>query len=229
MSYIKFRYTLSERDLADLPRFNQYVVKKFLSFFKATTITIGLEKLNNEGEPTKDHIHIHFMTEVKIGTIRTALGRFWTEEEDKRTGNQKYSLREELDVKDPNRFWRYAWKQGARQYNVYENLFGLEDFDPVVEMKCAQEEYAMIVDVNRLKKQKQQDKTNTYNKIVKYLEETKPQNLKEVVSQISDFYLKEGMSMNASTIVGYVTNYGIQHKFIDKLKYDEKMLLMVLL
>ena len=229
MSYIKFRYTLSARDLGDLPRFNQYVVKKFLSFFKATNVTIGLEKLNKLGEETHQHIHIHFMTEVKIGTIRTALGRFWTEEEDKRTGNQKYSLREELDVKDPNRFWRYAWKQGARQYNVYENLFGLEGFDPDVEMKCAQEEYKMIVEVNRHKMEKELDKTSTYSKIVEYLEGTKPQNLREVVSQTNDYYMKECSSMNANTIAGYVTNYAIQNKFIDKSKYDDKIYSMVLL
>lgn len=229
MSYIKFRYTLSEKDLEDLPRFNHCVVKKYLSIFKATIITMGYEKLNNEGEETKKHIHIHFMTEIKIGTIRTALGRFWDEEEDKRKGNQKYSLREELDVVDLNRFFRYVWKQGRRVYKDFEKIDDLENFDPDVELKCAEEEYAMIVDVNRLKKQKQQDKTNTYNKIVKYLEETKPQNLKEVVTQIGDFYIKEGMSMNMQTIVGYVINYGIQYKLIDRSKYDERILAMVLL
>jgi len=35
--------------------------------------------------------------------------------------------------------------------------------------------------------------------------------------------------MNMQTIVGYVINYGIQYKLIDRSKYDERILAMVLL
>jgi len=225
--YVKFRYTLLPDHLDDIKSFNGYFLRNYLNIFKAEYITIGLEKMNKLGEETHPHIHVHFTTDVKIGAIRTALSRFWqTDENDKRKGLAKYSLKEEEDVIEKNRFFRYAWKQ-SRDYPSLEKL--PDNFMISEELKCAQEEFQQLVLANRSKMEKTLDKSTTYSKLCVYLETVTPKDLGHLVSSVSEFYLKEGMAMNAATIAGYVTTYAINNGILEKDKFDKKILSLVML
>lgn len=220
--YVKFRYTL-EKDEKHISAITSF---KTL-FSNAKIMTIGFEEKDKLGSPTHPHIHFHMLIPDKIANIRGRLKTLFKLNEEKRKGNELYSLCEEKDVKDVNRFFRYPWKQGGRQ-TLLENLHGLVDFDVDVEMKCAMEEYSRSCQFNNDKVERS-TRPNTYDKIKELFIEKPPLSLIEVIDRIRDFYILEGLACNPATIAGYATTYSLSTGLLDKELFSKKILSLVLL
>jgi len=216
--FVKFRYTLREKETPDARLFS------FL-FDKASIITAGYEVKDKFGKPTHPHIHYHMLINDKIANIRGRLKTFFKAEDETRSGNELYSLAEEKDVKDLNRFFRYVWKQGGRARGV-EKLKLLKHFDIDTEVKCAMEEYLRSCQFNNDKIDKS-TRANTYDKIVALLLDNPPTTVKQVIDRIRDFYIKEGLACNASTIAGYATTYSLGHGLLDPEAFSLKVLSLI--
>lgn len=216
--YVKFRYTLDKTENKQTSMFN-------LLFEKASIITMGYEEKDKLGKPTHPHIHFHMLINDKIANIRGRLKTMFKTNGEERSGNELYSLAEEKDVLDVNRFFRYVWKQGGR-LKGYERIKELKDFDVAVELKCAVEEYARSCQFNNDKVDRSV-RANTYDKIVALLLDKPPTTIKEVIDRIRDFYIKEGLACNASTIAGYATTYSLGHGLLDPEAFSLKVLSLI--
>lgn len=216
--YVKFRYTLDKGENKKTCMFNTL-------FEKASVLTVGYEENDKLGKPTHPHLHFHMLINDKIANIRGRLKTMFKANGEKRTGNELYSLAEEKDVMDINRFFRYVWKQGGR-IKTHEKIDELNEFNVDVEIKCAQEEYARSCKFNNDKVDRSV-RANTYDKIVALLLEKPPKTIKEVVDRIRDFYIAEGLACNVSTIAGYATTYSLSHGLLDPEAFSLKVLSLI--
>lgn len=241
--YFKLRYTYPD-DLQDLDNnefanqvcdFNREHVLTWLDKIGAADYVFGVEQYNKLGEPTKRHIHIHFTSEKDISTIRRWLTRYWKDEmEDQRTRAALYSLVEENDVKDIERFFRYPLKQ--RSVPIPENHRSLIHQINVVELcpvhingekhrLLAHEEWKNLVDVYKKKQETNLSKDSTYDKYCKWVSKNNIQlsSYQNVRDSLIQFYIENDMAINVNTIAGYVVTYGIKHGLIDKEKIEAKL------
>lgn len=183
---------------------------------------MGVESLNKLGEPAKFHFHIHFTSDAKIGAIRKNLQRYFSSVEEGRKGNDLYSLQQEKDVKDIDRFFRYPLKQISdkitqrQKDRVDWNLDLATDELEYIELqrKLAYEEWNKECQRNRMKMDKVLDKESTFDKLCKYLEDKETQDVECIIKHILEFYKENGLSMNLNTIRGYALTYCVKKDLI---------------
>lgn len=213
--YVKFRYTLDSGENKLNCLFNTL-------FEKATIKTIGYEVLDKCGKPTLPHIHIHMFIDDKIANIRGRLKTLFKMNGEERKGNALYSLKEEKDVLDVNRFFRYPFKEGGR-IKKGEKIDLLIDFNPDIETKCATEERLRSIQFNNDKVEKSL-RLNTYDKIKEDLLTNPPITPLGVVGRITDLYIREELAANKKTMGGYATTYCLQKELIDKNAFNLSIL-----
>lgn len=204
--FFKFRYTLAD---GDIPRAKMYLQAYFLNESEEYYAACGYETLNKLNENTHPHLHMHFVVKGKtIGAIRKALQRDFKSQNEKRKGNVLYSLSEEEDVKDVNRFLRYVWKQGGRQSREAGFRESLPaDMDVDLEVALAREEQERMWEFNK-KKQAEALRPSTKDKLFEYLDGLNEQNKfsskREILIKIMEYYNSEEKSANKQTIMGYL-------------------------
>lgn len=216
IQYFKLRYT----PLGEFEQKARSFFRSVLPIENLTSLVFGFEENDKCGKPTHPHYHCHFSLDaekypkVNIGSLRKKIQRFLKDSADERKGNAVYSLCHEDDVKDEKRFFRYPFKQGGRVFLNWEIL--PEEFDLVMELALAREEYDRMVEDN-LKKLDKMLRPNTKDKLFQYLDECKitPETPKvKVLELILYYYTREEMSANRQTIMGYlntsVLRYGIE-------------------
>lgn len=204
--FYKFRYTFK---VDENPRSKFHLLGLLIGDTDEYYASAGIEKLNKLNETTHTHIHIHFALKNgrTLGAIRKAFQRFRGSDDETRKGNELYSLVEEPDVKEMNRFFRYAWKQGGRvgkDNGFREKLpVGLE---VELEIALAIEEQKRMWEFN-IKKRDTSLKPNTKDKLFEFLntkfEDKKPSEL-ELLTAICDYYNGEDKSANQSTCMGFL-------------------------
>lgn len=226
--YYKLRYTFNNdiQELDDkkevinrLNDFKHNELPEWIAKLEMIDYLYGIEELDKFGDATKIHIHIHFTSDKDCGTIRKWLTRRWKEQGDDRTRAALYSLKQEEDVKENDRFFRYVLKQKSQPYKNFMGCGLIKDLtlEKLNEMRLlAHEEWNTLVEVNRKKREKELKKDSTYDKICKYLEDKKISGQYDIATHILDFYMEEGMSINTNTIAGYVLTYGMINGYIDK-------------
>lgn len=133
MNYYKFRYTFDTE--VNETHYISCFDTIFIQRLKADKWTCGIEEMNSMGEKVSKHIHIHFTSTDKKGNIRARLTRYWKEQAKQEGieydgGNKLYSLKEEKNVDDYDRFFRYPLKQNGRELDKKQNPpddFNLEE------------------------------------------------------------------------------------------------------
>lgn len=216
--FYKFRYTPRE---GQHKRIGQHawsaIVESYLDSGEYYA-SCGFEKLNNLNESTHPHLHFHFAIKTEkdlLGAMRKRFQRYIKLDGDEtRKGNVLYSLAEESDVKDINRFLRYVWKQGGREHLgtgwPYEKLPSEMEID--LEIALAREEQERMWEFN-IKKREKQMAPDTRDKLFEYLDDCHQQEnflgKKQILIKICEFYgtpdEKGNMrSANKQTILGYL-------------------------
>lgn len=207
---IKFRFTpyTEEFDYNSECQF----INEFVGIVQPEFMTCGFEKLNNLGEPYKPHYHIHIATKKTVGAIRKLFYKTNYYKEAPAKSNALYSLVEEDDVRDLDRFFRYAFKQGGR-IPFRESL--PPNFDLKSQLLCAREEYDSLVKFKQAKREKLLSPT-TCDKIMEYLEglEVKPINDIDILEQMILYYAERGSSANRQTLIGFMNTYKVRNKII---------------
>lgn len=224
---VKFRYTfpkgttLSEESM---PFINQ-MCRAFVDMFQYPYGSMGIEDLDKFGEKTHLHIHIHCITYKSIDALRKAFKKLVKDYDEKREGNELYSLKECKDILHMKRFLRYPFKQSRRGLGYVEafpNVF-TSDFDLETQIECACEEWERLVEINRLKREKSLN-PNTFEKFEIYMEDKTYNNLADIAGHIDEFYLVEKMSMNLSTMGGYIRTFARSKNIITKEQQVNKLL-----
>lgn len=210
LNLIKFRFT-PYTDEFDENAECQFI-SQFIGISAPVYMTCGFEKLNQFGEPTKPHYHIHIATKKNVKAIRKAFQRTSHYTEAPAKANALYSLTEEDDVKDLSRFFRYPFKQGGRITfrEILPPLFELEK-----ELFCSKEEYENLKKVNRERRERASAPT-TCDKIMEYLEglEVKPIQDIDILEKMILYYAERGSSANKQTLIGYLNTYKVRNKII---------------
>lgn len=224
---VKFRYTfplgttLTEESMP----FISQMIDKLIDMLEFVYGSIGVEDLDKFGEKTHLHIHIHCVTHKSIDTLRKAFKKLVKDYDEKREGNELYSLKECKDIVHMNRFLRYPFKQSRRGlgYNeAFPNVF-TPDFNVNTQIECACEEWERLVEINRLKREKSLN-PNTFEKFEIYMEDKTYNNLADIAGHIDEFYLVEKMSMNLSTMGGYIRTFARSKNIITKEQQIKKLL-----
>lgn len=212
VEYIKLRFTIDEQQKA------RTFFRSILPIEDLDVCVFGFESKDKNGKPTHPHYHCHFAVDtekhpkVNTGSLRKKIQRFLKDSEDERKGNAVYSLTQEKDVLEPQRFFRYPFKQGGRTFLNWEKL--PEDFDIDMQIALAEEEYARMVEQNNKKLDKLL-RPNTKDKLFEYLDECKitPQTEKvQILKLILIYYNREEMSANKQTIMGYLNTAMLRYK-----------------
>lgn len=207
---IKLRYTLYPESgqstfEKQIDYLNTLGIKEYLHILEPQNIVIGFEKLNNLGEFTHPHIHFHFSTDKNIGAIRKGLTRYWKDSGETRIRAALYSLKQEDDVKDLTAFYRYPLKQLNKEFHNF-NKYPV-DFDLKLQTVLANEQYNQVVEIARAKALSDSNKQSTFDKLLIYLDELKPNSKETVLSLTLKYYKREKLSMNISTMAGYALTY----------------------
>lgn len=207
---IKFRFT-PYAETFDYNAECQFI-NSFVHMAEPVYMTTGYEKLNSFGEPYKPHYHIHIATKKKLDTIRRAFSRCNYYKESPVKSNALYSCVEEDDVKDYNRFFRYAFKQGGR-IPFREKL--PPDFDVTSQVLCAREEFEKLVK-DKVARRERAAAPTTCDKIMEYLEglAEKPVQDIDILEKMILYYADRGSSANKQTLIGYMNTYKVRSGII---------------
>lgn len=226
--FYKFRYTYNNeyQNNENVNQLRKWIKDSFedggvcgLVISKALHYVYGVEHLNKFGEPTKIHAHIHFTSESKIESIRKSLQRWFKDDEEVRKGTELYSLVEEKDVIEVERFFRYPLKQVNFHITDENNTdrFGyfIGDECNIEQMRLlAHEEWKKGVEVHLKNRERLCSKDTTYDKLAKYLNEKNCESFKQAIKMIVEFYAQEGMAMNINTMGGYAVTYSVKAGFL---------------
>lgn len=180
--------------------------------------TLGYEELDKYNKPTHPHMHIHFAlrfaNENTLGSIRKRLQRYFKAKGENRKGNVLYSLAEESDVLDVERFLRYVWKQGGRVARDERIPEGMHVDNSIM---LAREEQARMWEFNIAKREKA-DAPNTRDKLFEWLgklhEEVPFRCEKDILVKIMEYYDRNDQSANRATLMGFLQSacwkYGLE-------------------
>jgi len=214
LHFLKFRYTFNEGiSLAEM--MSASVTCLGLLTDNAVARSVGIERLNNLGRPAQPHVHIFFSTTSKIGALRKAFTRSdLYKNSNGRKANSLYSLTEEDDVRDENRFFRYVFKENRDFPMKYQKL--PESFNFEIEAACAKEERELQIERN-LKAEAKHLEPSTADKLFEYLdalnEQSKFTSKIPLMKAIIHYYKQDLKPLNRTTIVGYhytsMIHYGI--------------------
>jgi len=217
LNFIKFRYTFNEGiSLADQMSAAMTCIGVISD--NALYRTVGIERLNNLGRPAQPHIHIHMATTSKIGALRKAFTRSdLYKNSNGRKGNSLYSLTEEDDVIEIERFFRYVYKENCDFPLKYQRL--PPSFDIELQRALAREEREQQIARN-LKAEAKRNEPSTADKLFEYLdglnEQSKFSSKIPLMEAIIDYYTSKESPLNQTTIVGYhytaMIRYGIMTK-----------------
>lgn len=202
----KFRYTLAEEQVQRYKHAHQSVISEVVELLTSdierefTIVTIGYEELNKLGQPTHPHVHIHFRSELTLGTLRKRFQRKY--QLDSRKGNPLYCLSQEEDVQDEQRFFRYPWKQGGRIKRLEKIP---KEWDTKVMLACAAEEQHKQWDLNK-KAEEKRNQPSTKDKLFEYLDNIREElkDEKSIFLKVCEYYNQEEKSANMATIKGYI-------------------------
>jgi len=225
---VKFRYTfplgttISEESM---PFIND-LVNKFIDMLDFRYGSIGIENMDRFGDITHLHVHIHCITSKSIDSLRKAFKVIVDKYGEKRKGKEVYSCKPPgEDLRCMNRFLRYPFKQtrrGLGYFSSHPNLFPPE-FNLEIQMECAIEEWERLIEVNRMKREKALN-PNTFEKFETYMEDKTYKSLADIAGHIDEFYLVEKMSMNLSTMGGYIRTFARSKNIITKEQQVQKLL-----
>jgi len=214
LHFLKFRYTFNE-GISLAEQMSASVTCLGLLTDNAVMRSVGIERLNNLGRPAQPHVHIFFATTTKIGALRKAFTRSdLYKNSNGRKANSLYSLTEEDDVKDENRFFRYVFKENRDFPMKYQKL--PESFNFEIEAACAKEERELQIERN-LKSEAKNLAPSTKDKLFEYLdglnEQSKFTTKLQILMKIIEYYTSEEKSLNHSTTMGFLNTalirYGI--------------------
>ena len=217
LNFIKFRYTFNEGiSLAEM--MSASVTCLGILTDNAVARSVGIERLNNLGRPAQPHVHIFFATTSKIGALRKAFTRSdLYKNSNGRKGNSLYSLTEEDDVIDENRFFRYVFKENRDFPMKYQKL--PESFNFEIEAACAKEEREQQIARN-MKAEAKRLEPSTSDKLFEYLgalnEQAQYSDKIQLMEDIIEYYTSKDSPLNQTTVVGYhytgMIRYGLMTK-----------------
>lgn len=207
LHYYSFRYTLDPE--VPLQHYITCVNECFLDKMSAEHFTIGYETMNKYGELTNPHIHIHFSTYDSLATIRARFVRYWKKNDETRSGNGLYSLssyKGNTEIQDYNRFFSYPLKQNGKHFDhIMTKLPPDFDLDKMRELAYA--EWCRNIDHHKKKRERDEAKETTYDKIETYLEENDLKTILEIQKGVIEYYKTNKLSANFKTMMGYVNTY----------------------
>lgn len=207
----------TENPTTESRRFCKRIIKEIISKNDLACYSCGYELLNKYGETTK--AHYHFVFEDDSGktkdAIRKQIIRFSEKLGHKLRGNAMYSLGQDEEPDDINRWLRYSHKQsqeGDKPF-TWGNKFP-SDFNYAEQQKLAIEEFKRTSSQLVKNRDKIAEKETFYDKIVKYLEEKGLKDLKSIHIAIQQFYIQEKKPINYSTVDGYTITYMLSNQLM---------------
>lgn len=209
-TFVKFRY-----DFVDDEQHPYAVMHRLFKEFP--TGILGIEKYNKYGETIKRHMHLHFVTSEKIETIRRRFLRSAVEGQ-----RDCYSLKEEKDVEDINRFFRYPLKQIENQF-VYEysRIPIPDDFDMELQRHLANEEWERGKQILTKQRVKADSRQSTYEKILDKLEENPRTfaDLYEVKNYVLDHFFETRIPPDHHKINNIADGIALLNNVISRYEY----------
>lgn len=171
-----------------------------LGYFHLGKCTSGYEYQNKRHEHCKAHLHIAFFsTNVKTSMLKT-IKLFMEENDQEMRGNSTYSFKEQPQIRDIDRFWRYPLKQ--RLDPTCQRGFTEETIDQWHNVAMG-----LWNDGCQYWQQKddKRDKDDTlYLKVLSLLKKTHDNSKRAIAKTFYAYYQKHNKPLNQTVIKGYV-------------------------
>jgi len=231
--YFTFRYSYAHSGVApECTIQRSQHLRQFLELFGLkpfqSQFTTGYHLYNAYGEDTQPHFHIHFRGSKTLSAYRKAFQRYAETDPHSfgRKGVKLYSLKEanEEDIEDIDRFFRYPFKMHHLCNEFFDSYF-IDDSKIELQLELAKTEFEERKYRLIKEREKQNDKTSTYDKFLKYVldEKINIESKRQCQLAIIQFYKKEKMAMNPKTIQGYVYTY----LMLNNLMSDEEFIALL--
>ena len=174
--------------------------------------TVGFEKLNKYGEPTKHHYHVCYelADTVLKNTLAKSIKKVFTKNGlPQLRGNSMYSLQVLPEPEDYERWIRYPLKE-----RCVRTLTKIEDLDRL-EM-VAKDERRRSIQANCLQREKIRQTKSFYDKMEEKLLKDKVEykTHKEIFIAMCKYYADQKKGINYRTIDGYANLFMVTHKLI---------------
>lgn len=228
-AYHTFRYTFDDRlpegTDAEIEEFILDMIMSVLELKPDDQWTMGYHTHNAYGRKTYRHFHVHYRANKSIDAYRKAFQRWAKKQGEFRKGTKLYSLvpSKEEHIRDVNAFFRYPFKMYHLD-RLYINNYFSEEAEPI-QLKMAVEQFEEKKAALLEREKKLADKTSTYDRFLKYLEENEksPKTKRDTQKQIIEFYKTDKASMNPKTMQGYVYTYLMQNELMTEDQFIELM------
>lgn len=171
-----------------------------LGYFYLGQCTSGYEFQNKRHEHCKAHLHISFMsTKIKKNMNKT-IKRFMEENDQDYLGNSCYSFKEQPQIRDMDRFWRYPLKQRL----AYSVCRGFTDQRLLDWHNIATGLWNDGCQYWQEKDDKRDKDDTLYLKVLSLLKRTNDNSKRAIAKTFYEYYHKEHKPINRTTIAGYV-------------------------
>lgn len=220
--YVKFRYDFTDMEMSDVTISHvMEVIYRLLSPKGDGSVysgVVGVENKNRYGEVIKTHMHYSFMTTEKPESIRRRFMRT------KSKKVESYSLAEETDVVDFNRFFRYALKQydpSTFEYKYYSRIPLPPNFDLMLQQHFAYDEWERGTQILSKARVKRDSRASVYERIIDQVAESGVifLDLRQVQDYVLDYFLDNNLPPDRNKIMNMADGLAIRSHIIDRDDY----------
>lgn len=226
---IAFRYDFAEHELNNDPC---SIVASYLGEYY--TGILGIEEHNKYGEKIKKHFHYHFLysgDEVSAGkfinTVRKRIIRANGESPSGKRGKGYYSITAP-DVEDLDRWLRYPLKQVPTFDQIYKNtrIPVPPEFDLYTQWTCATEEYLRDREFLSSRREKEDRRQTTFQKILVSIQETNTRfsDMRSICRYIISYYMREELPVERQKIRSMADSIAMMYGILSSDVYIDMIL-----
>jgi len=211
----KFRFTFSDQDdsleclkdkafIGRCKMIHRCLINKLSDnhYFYMDKFTSGFE-VRSKGEDCRAHIHINFRsTHLKNSMNRTIKRLLVDEFNQEYYGNKCYSFKEELGVRDEEKFYRYPLKQGLNP-----QLCRGFSKDKLEQMhQVARDSYTASCQVFQAKMDNKDKDDTLFLRVLTKIKKNNDNTKRAIAKTFYQHYFEEDRPINKTVIEGYVLN-----------------------
>jgi len=217
--HLKFRFDYIE-ELDNYCNATHQVISTLTGGAVPYTGTVGVETLNALGARIKPHLHYHFETFEKPDTIRARVKRAYPDRK------RFYTLKEEQDVIDRDRFYRYCHKQ-IEPINLdvhlesYRRVKLPDNYDVVLQNQLAFEEWTKSRDIMTEKNKENLSRLTVYEKILILIKSDNPEltTVSQCKLYVLDYYTRHNIPPQKQKIIDMAMGISLSRGIITQAQY----------
>lgn len=219
--YYKYRYTFADtEDTLEIQRCKaNQILAELTGYMYEPKYTLGIECYTKGMQPTKPHLHIHFLSKHPRKNIREQLRSKLN-----MVGRNIQSIKPEVLV-DEMKFWRYPLKQQKGETKRYYRVLGFTNEEQAHLIDVAYSCWKQSAEVEVNKQIRREERTGK-DRLFSYLDAnvyTEEMTLRDCRIESYRYYIEHEDTFAQPTVKGYAYMYAVSRKIISVEEFDDLM------